>query len=188
MKTVNWSFGYEKGAQNGPGNWSAGSLSPAFGKITRYWNVNFQQVTKRPDLQVILTNSSRGANVPMWQSGKNIYASCRYKWVNPDQMALAFVHEFGHWLVNGGGHIKQSGHVMSEILGDPHINFSELDMRWFGGLPWKSAKRPWDATEKNVFRIAKSVEPLDNEFPDVKMSCDKPVGVLRNLFGDFFGW
>lgn len=42
------------------------------------------------------------------------------------------------------------GHVMSEVLGDPYINFTQQDMRWFGRLPWKSSLRPWD--EPNFWR------------------------------------
>jgi hypothetical protein len=159
MRTIIWNFAFEKNTDKQGGNWSVKSIHPAFGKITRYWNVNFQQV-----------HASRGASVPMWQSGKNIYASAKYKWVNPDQMILALVHEIGHWLVNGGGHIKQPGHVMSEVLGDPYINFSKDDMRWFGGLPWKSNVRPWDAEELNFFRPMRG-QALDTPESDVIMNC-----------------
>jgi hypothetical protein len=171
MRTIIWNFAFEKNTDKQGGNWSVKSIHPAFGKITRYWNVNFQQVQSgKPSMQIILTNASRGASVPMWQSGKNIYASAKYKWVNPDQMILALVHEIGHWLINGGGHIKQPGHVMSEVLGDPYINFSKEDMRWFGGLPWKSNVRPWDAEELNFFRPMRG-QALDTPESDVIMNC-----------------
>ncbi len=191
MRTITWNFVSEKNAEKQGGNWSVKSIYPAFGKIKRYWNVNFQQEmrNKKPQLQIIFTNTTRHHSVPMWQSGKNIYVSAKYVWVNPDQMILALVHEIGHWLVNGGGHIKQSGHVMSEVLGDPYINFTQQDLRWFGGLPWKSNLRPWDSTEINVFRIAKSANPIDNQFLDVKMNCSsltlvETISSWFNLIGN----
>lgn len=171
MRVVNWYFAHERNTSHS--SWSVTSIKPAFDKIKRYWNIDFNQVLINPSLEIILTNSSRGKNVPMWQNGKRIFASAGYNWINKDQMVLALVHEFGHWLVNGGGHIKQPGHVMSEVLGDPYINFSKEDMRWFGGLQWKSNVRPWDNSEINVFRPIKTQKLLDIPDPEVKMNCKK---------------
>jgi hypothetical protein len=179
MRTINWNFAHEKNTSHA--TWSVLSIKPAFEKIQRYWNVEFIQVSKNARLQIILTNSSRGKNVPMWQNGRRIFASAAYKWVNPDQMVLALVHEIGHWLVNGGGHIKQPGHVMSEVLGDPYVNFSKEDMRWFGRLPWKSKTRPWDAEEINFFRPMRG-QTLDISNPNVIMNCNN-----FSIFGLFRG-
>jgi hypothetical protein len=144
-----WNFATKPIAQSG--NWSIKSIFPAFARITRYWDVQFVQVSRGQHFQILLTNE-RGNS--MWQRGNRIFAQSDYCWINKDQMVLALVHEFGHWLVKGGGHMSQPGHVMSEVLGDPFINFTQQDMRWFGRLRWKSSLRPWD--EPNFWRHTRS--------------------------------
>jgi hypothetical protein len=140
-----WNFATRRITQ--AGNWSVRSIAPAFARITRYWDVQFVQVPRGQNLQILLTDQPGS---PMWQRGNKIFVQSAYKWINYDQSVLALVHEFGHWLVKGGGHMRQPGHVMSAVLSDPHINFTQEDMRWFGRLPWKSILRPWD--EPNIWR------------------------------------
>ena len=146
MLKINWLFAKERNTEQA--TFQAKSIFNAFYRIQRYWSVDFQQVSSGSQLSFILTNGKK--QNPAWQRGKSIYLSANYKWINHEQATLAVVHEIGHWLVNGGGHIKSPGFIMSEVIGDPYINFTEQDLKWFGKLPWASKIRPWD--EPNYFR------------------------------------
>jgi hypothetical protein len=174
MRKITWLFAKERNTDHS--SFQARSIFKAFARIQRYWSVDFQQVNSRANLSIILSANKRP--YPAWQQGKSIYFSANYKWINHEQAVLAFIHEFGHWLINGGGHIKNQGFVMSEIIGDPYINFGKEDMRWFNSLPWSSKLRPWD--EPNYFRpLASQLKNPDN----INCSCEHNKSII-----EYFIW
>lgn len=172
MRKITWLFAKERNTDHA--TFQAKSIFRAFERLQRYWAVDFQQVTRNAQLTFVLTASKKPN--PAWQQGRSIFLSANYKWINHEQAVLAVVHEIGHWLVNGGGHVKSPGFVMSEVIGDPFINFMQADMRWFSGLPWSSKLRPWD--EPNYFRPR---APLTTELKSLDL-CECSV---KSWFWDF---
>lgn len=186
MRTITWNFSHELKTEHT--NWSVLSIKPAFEKIQRYWNVNFVQVNKNPQLQIVLTNRRNG-NASMWQSRKTIYVPAHYKWLTQGFMSQALIHEFGHWLVNGGGHNKDDKSIMHAVLMYDKINFQQTDMKWFGSLPWKNELRPW---HENNYWMQQNLKvstlfslPVYTEVPCGTCKV-RPVRILIDIFNDFF--
>lgn len=182
MRNITWNFGFEKGTDHS--NYKAASIYSAFARLERYWKVSFTQVSKNPQMQIILSNQRKGSGVAMWQNGKRIFVQAHFNWPNNDFMAAALVHEIGHWLVNGGGHGKTG--VMAAVLMYSHVNFNQEDMKWFGSLQFKSDLRPWHEENiwKNIF-----IKTLYGEYDSTNRStCIEMVCSSKNSFSflDYF--
>lgn len=165
MRNITWNFGFEKGTDHS--NYKATSIYSAFARLERYWKVSFTQVSKNPQMQIILSNQRKGSGVAMWQNGKRIFVQAHFNWPNNDFMAAALVHEIGHWLVNGGGHGKTG--VMAAVLMYSHVNFSQEDMKWFGSLQFKSDLRPWH--EENIWKITTPIKSLYSGGDLINIKC-----------------
>lgn len=174
MRNITWNFGFEKGTERS--NYKATSIYSAFARLERYWNVSFTQVSKNPQMQIILSNQRKGSGAAMWQNGKRIFVQADFKWPNNDFMAAALVHEIGHWLVNGGGHGTNG--VMAPVLMYSHINFTLEDMKWFKSLQFKNDLRPWH--EENIWKNPTTVKTL---YPSqILMNC------VSNAYLSFFSY
>jgi hypothetical protein len=116
LTTITWNLQVERGAR--AVNWSAKSIFPAFERITRYWNVNFVQVSSvNCRMPIVLTTRTWG-KAAMWTSGNRIYVPASFRWASYDLSVAAMVHEIGH--VFGGSNHAMAGNLMAANLSDPY--------------------------------------------------------------------
>jgi len=165
---ITWNLQIERGASNP--TWHSATIFQAMTRVTRYWAVSFRQVGSRPMMPIVLRKSGKW---PMWCSGGVISVAGNYKWHNRDQSVLAMAHEIGHWLDGSRNrHASQTGtNVMQPSLGDPYINFSQIDSEWFKRLAWRSNLRPWAEPDYwRPVRAGGTIEPED--YCMVHMPCE----------------
>jgi len=163
---VTWNLQIETGASNP--TWNSRTIFGAFTRVTRYWNVSFQQVSKSPVMPIVLR---RSLSYPMSVTGRTINVNSKYRWVNQDQALLALVHELGHWFSGNKNHAPQNGaNVMQPTLGDPYINFSQVDAQWFSKLKWRSSLLPW--TEPNHWRPMRADDSMEQPYELIHLPCN----------------
>jgi hypothetical protein len=141
MRIINWRFAEGVGTKHN--TWQGRSVIKAAERMRRYWMVDFRQHPR-----AALTFRTRRGGATMAQSGNTIWVNADFKWgtsaAGIEQMTLTTIHEIGHWLMLDNKPIHaEPGNVMSEVIGDPYLNWTKTDMRWFGGLKWRSNLRPW---------------------------------------------
>jgi hypothetical protein len=148
MRTITWRVSIEQGARTP--YWNRNILPTAFGRLGRYFNVNFVQNIHQAQLNVVLTRNGKFTNGQpwaAWTSGWTIYTHGMFKWQSVSQGAIVFTHELGH--VFGGTKHGRPQDVMAPTIQDIFRNFTQNDYWWFRSLSQKSVKA-WN--EPNFWR------------------------------------
>jgi len=172
MRTITWQF--RNGRHTRHNTWQGSTVAIAAARMARYWNV---QLSQRPGKGVLVfeTRNAGPKGAAMAQSGNRIWVNADFRWGTSEtarqQMAFTVMHEIGHWLMmdNRPIHTATPGNVMSAVVGDPYLNFTQADMRWFGRLQWKSSLRPWN--EPDFFRPKKTTALMTAESFDPISLC-----------------
>ena len=172
MLTITWQF--KNGKNTRHNTWQGKTVDIAAARMARYWNV---QLSQRPGkgLLVFETRNAGPNGAAMAQSGNRILINADFRWGSSEtarqQMAFTVMHEIGHWLVQDNGRFGHAapGNVMAAVVGDPFINWTQADMRWFGRLTWKSSLRPWNAPD--FFRPKKTTALMMSESFDPISIC-----------------
>lgn len=162
-----WNLQLEKNIKVSP-SWNSKCIFEAINRITRYWNVTFQQVTANPMFRIVITSRSPNPTWAAWTSGNTIYINHKYTFMNFAQSVFVLVHEMGHIFRSGNIHAADPRNVMFSSITDVYKNFHQQDPSWYN-FSWKSAKRPWN--EPNVWRPVVATSMLgptlydDGNFP-----------------------
>jgi hypothetical protein len=146
-----WNLQIEPGATNP--TWDRRAIPMALGRISRYFNVTFPQVTRNPWMRVVMTRRHPNKSWAAWTTGRTIYIPQGFRYQSLDQLVFILVHEFGH--VFGGSSHGKSGDVMEDKIRDVYRNFTQNDYWWFRSLPQKPIKA-W--TEPNHWRPQQQIE------------------------------
>jgi thiol-disulfide isomerase/thioredoxin len=130
--------------------------------MERYWNVDFQRVTKGYSLLIVQANYQLQPNAFAWAKGNTIHISPVANFGrNPRICGLVLCHEFGH-CAGGSSHNAELAGIMS-ANGGTAGNFIPSDYRWYRPYQWRSSLRPEQEPEfmRQYFsRGAFSVEPF----------------------------
>lgn len=135
---------YKNGAYQSTFLWNEIDYFLSF--MERYWNIDFQRVSRGGTLQIIQANTQLQPNAFAWAKGNSIYISpvANYQ-RNPRICGVVMCHEFGH-CAGGSAHNSEAAGIMS-VNGGTSGNFIPSDYRWWRPYQWKSTLRPHDEPE-----------------------------------------
>jgi hypothetical protein len=146
-RVIRWRFTKEAGT-NGSSFKADAITQVMIPRFLRYWDVDFQQLTTMAGTPHVTFRLTTRTVSTMWTNGPVIHINAKFKWGTSlaarEQMGLCLCHEVGHWLSPSNPiHAASVGNVMFAQVGDPYLNWTLVDMKWFGMLPWRSTLRPW---------------------------------------------
>jgi thiol-disulfide isomerase/thioredoxin len=129
--------------------------------LERYWNVDFQRVTKGYSLLIVQANYQLQPNAFAWAKGNTIHISPVANFGrNPRICGLVLCHEFGH-CAGGSAHNSEAGIMAAN--GGISGNFLPSDYRWYRAYQWRANLRPDQEPEymrQYMMRGAISVDPF----------------------------
>jgi hypothetical protein len=160
-----WNLQIEPGATNP--TWDRRAIPMALGRISRYFNVTFPQVTRNPWMRVVMTRRHPNKSWAAWTTGRTIYIPQGFRYQSLDQLVFILVHEFGH--VFGGKDHGKAGDVMEDKIRDVYRNFTQRDYWWFRSLPQKPVKAWHEPNHWRPFAL------YDWQALQIKKQLDNPL-------------
>lgn len=137
---VTWTFTKKPNVRE-TGGFSGRSIISGAKRFERYWNVQFVQVSRNPNITFYLTDNMAPRDIARVY-GTTIHVNSVFPWVFVDQQIVPMCHEIMH--IYGGNNHLPPGNVMAAQAGNPYINFTQADSAYMSRFKWKSSLRPWN--------------------------------------------
>jgi hypothetical protein len=174
---------YKNGAYNSTFEW--GKIDRYLQAFERYWNVDFQRVTRNGNIMFLQSNTNLkgGPTVAAVAGGTTVRISPTFNFRNGPWCGIVTLHETGH-LYGGSAHNRDANGLMGPTGGKGSI--LQSDYHWFRQWQWKpGAKRPHEEPEWLMQWINGTIQGSDgaalsgDKLKDFEFHCPEGAQLLN---------